>query len=93
MHAPYGAHPTSIAGYYDYDYAFLGSAMRNVGRSQEDYQAFAAEWIDGIADHAAYVEHYREVFGREALEGLAAHAGTTPEAGVLYGYAPGRGFQ
>jgi glutaconate CoA-transferase subunit A len=93
VHVPYGAHPTSIAGYYDYDYAFLGSAMRNVGRGRKEYEAFAAEWIDGVADHAAYVDHYREVFGSTALEGLAARAGTRPEAGVWYGYAPGRGFR
>ena len=93
VHVPYGAHPTSIAGYYDYDYAFIGSTMRNVGRSPEDYEAFAAEWIDGVADHAAYLEHYRDVFGHDALDTLAARAGATPEVAVLYGYAPVRRFQ
>ncbi len=93
VHLPFGAHPTSIAGYYDYDYGFSASVMRNAGRSQEDYEAFAAEWIDGVADHAAYIEHYREVFGQDALDGLAASSGTTPQDGVRYGYAPIRRFQ
>ena len=92
VHLPYGAHPTSIAGYYDYDYRFAATVMRNAGRSREDYEAFAAEWIDGVADHAAYIAHYRAVFGEDALDALAASAGTSPQEGVRYGYAPVRRF-
>jgi glutaconate CoA-transferase, subunit A len=92
VHLPYGAHPTSIAGYYDYDYGFSASVMRHASRSQADFDAFAAEWIDGVADHAAYMDHYRAVFGEDALAALAAHTGTTPQESVLYGYAPIRRF-
>ncbi|MBI5947294.1 MAG: CoA transferase subunit A [Chloroflexi bacterium] len=92
VHMPWGGHPTSITGYYDYDYGFHARAMRAVTRSVEAYEAFAAEWIHGVEDHAAYMAHYREVFGQEAIDRLVATDGPEPELPVRYTHAPTLGL-
>jgi glutaconate CoA-transferase subunit A len=87
VHMPYGAHPSSLTGFYDADYAFQARVMAGVGQNRAAYEAFAAEWIDGAPDRAAYVRHYRDRFGAAALERIAARAGVTPRAEVRYSHA------
>ena len=88
VHMPYGAHPSGQLGYYDFDYAFQGaSGMGRIGRSHEEWDAFAAEWVYGPKDNAAYMEHYRERFGPDALAGIAATRGPSPAEGIRYTYA------
>jgi glutaconate CoA-transferase subunit A len=52
--APYGAHPTAVRFFYDYDPAHLNE-YRRVARDDEQYAAWLAEWVHGVADHEAYV--------------------------------------
>ena len=85
---PYGAHPSGQLGFYDFDYAFQGaSGMNRIGRSRDEWTAWAAEWIYGLADNAAYMEHYRESYGADALGGIVATRGPSPQEGVRYSYA------
>ena len=89
VHMPYGAHPSGLAGYYDFDYGFQGaSGMSRISRSHEEWAAWAGEWIHGLPHNAAYIDHYVERFGGGALAALAAHQGPSPEPGVRYGHAP-----
>ena len=88
VHMPYGAHPSGQLGYYDFDYAFQGaSGMGRMSRSREEWEAWSAEWIYGVADNAGYMDHYRELFGADVLSGIAPTAGQTPPNGVPYTYA------
>jgi len=93
VHMPWGGHPSSITGYYDYDYGFMAKTMRGITGSLAAYEAFAAEWIDGVEDHAAYMAHYREVFGQAAIDRLVASHGPEPELPVRYTHAPTLGFR
>lgn len=88
VHMPYGAHPAQLAGYYDTDYAFQAQAMRGIVPSEQRWQAFLAEWIDGIVDRDAYIAHYRERYGAEALAMLAASEGPAGAEAVPYTFAP-----
>ncbi len=87
VHMPYGAHPSGITGYYDFDYAFQGHLAPAL-RDQESFEKFAKEWIHGVQDHQGYIEHYKSAFGPEALESLSVRAGVAPLDGVRYSYAP-----
>lgn len=88
VHMPYGAHPGGQAGYYDFDYGFQAkTGMGRITRSEEEWREWAAEWVYGVDDNAGYIDHYVAKFGREALDGIAADSGPSPQPGVRYGYA------
>lgn len=53
--APYGAHPSQVSGYYDYDRAFL-TDYDHAGREDGLFEAFLDQWVYGPADHYAYLE-------------------------------------
>jgi len=86
VHMPWGGHPSSLVGYYDYDFAYQARTMSRMGRSMEEWRTFADEWIHGVRDRAEYMEHYRAVFGDDALEAISVNAGPSPIAPVRYGY-------
>lgn len=88
VHMPYGGHPSGLAGYYDTDYGYQARTLSRITRSRDAWDAYAAEWIDGVADRAAYVRHYRDRFGEAALEAIRATVGPSPEPGVRYTHAP-----
>jgi glutaconate CoA-transferase subunit A len=94
VHEPWGAHPTSVPGYYDYDYPFL-AATGGAYRSRESWQAHADEWIYGVEDRAGYLAHLRERFGDDWLENVRPTEPIRPIAEIDYGFAselkwPGR---
>jgi glutaconate CoA-transferase subunit A len=88
VHMPWGAHPSGLTGYYDFDYAYQGrSGMGRIGRTVEDWERFRNEWIDTPADCAAYIRHYVDLYGQETLDACRVDSGPTPQPGVRYGYA------
>lgn len=94
VHMPRGAHPSGQVGYYDFDYAFQGATgMGRIGRTREDWEAFANEWIYGVEDHAGYMRHYVERFGEANLARTTADSGPEPQPGMRYGYASQLHFQ
>lgn len=86
VHMPFGAHPSPFVGHYEADYGFQARTMTRIARSHEDYETFAAEWIHGVKDRAAYIQKYVETFGQAALDGVRVDAGPSPSPGVHYGY-------
>lgn len=54
LECPFGAHPTGMFGQYDVDGNFLKDFYGRT-RTQEGFDAFAAEWIYGL-DHIGYLE-------------------------------------
>jgi len=93
VHLPWGAHPTGFAGYYDFDYAFQATVFAGIVRSQERFDAYASEWVDGLADHDAYLAHVRAVFGDDTFDRLKATRGHSPAPGINYTYAPELSFR
>lgn len=76
VHAPYGAHPTSCHGYYDYDAVHLNEYAR-LANDDARFRAFLDHYVFGANDHQAYLERV----GAEALRRIRAQA--------PFGYAPG----
>jgi glutaconate CoA-transferase, subunit A len=87
VHEPYAAHPTPMAGYYDFDLPFNARVLGRMGRSWDAFHAFVDEWVEGCPDRAAYLRHYAEVFGADALASIAADVAIVPERSVNYGYS------
>lgn len=54
VHLPYGAHPSQVYGYYDYDKAFYQD-YDNAGKTDGAFQAFLKEWVYDIPDHRDYL--------------------------------------
>jgi glutaconate CoA-transferase subunit A len=80
VHAPGGAHPSPVQGYYNRDHkAFAEYHERS--RTAEAFAAWQKEWIDDLPDRASYLEH----LGAERWAELAVgrHRLAAP---VDYGY-------
>lgn len=65
VHAPYGAHPTGLYGYYDHDPEHLADYYR-AARDGAAVQAYLARHVFGPADHFAYLD----ALGARRLLGL-----------------------
>ncbi|MDX1687426.1 MAG: CoA-transferase [Candidatus Promineifilaceae bacterium] len=79
-HAPWGAHPSPVPGYYNRDHqSFLD--YREAGNTEEAFMTWLATWIDGVED----VGGYRELVGEERLDELAIER-PAPTAPADYGY-------
>lgn len=55
VHAPYGAHPSQLYNYYDYDADFY-KMYDKVTKTTEDFKAFTKEWIYDIKNHDEYLD-------------------------------------
>lgn len=71
VHAPWGAHPTQILGYYDDDLSFR-QVFFAMSMTAEGARAWIKEWVLDIPDRTAYIEHYIEKFGKAPLDRLTA---------------------
>jgi glutaconate CoA-transferase subunit A len=65
VHAPGGAHPSPINGYYGRDHSSYDEYHRQT-RAPEGFAAWLEEWVLGVPDRAAYLEHLG-LARREAL--------------------------
>ena len=66
VHAPGGAHPSPVQGCYNRDHAAYAEYHRQT-RTPEGFSTWLDEWVLGVPDRAAYLEH----LGRERWVGLA----------------------
>lgn len=79
-HAPWGAHPSPVPGYYNRDHqTFLD--YREASKTEEAFINWLATWIDGIDS----VDAYPELVGEERLDDLAIGR-PAPTAVADYGY-------
>ncbi len=69
VHAPYGAHPSQCAYYYDYDPQFLRQ-YHAACKDDDQYASWLNEYVYGVPDHQAYLEKV----GRDRLEELRVTA-------------------
>ena len=55
VHSPYGAYPGGMYGLYDEDMELMNHYYE-ASRSVEAVDAYLAEWVFGLADHAEYLD-------------------------------------
>lgn len=70
---PYGSHPTELPGFRNRDPA-MGSVIIKSYEHEDGLRSIFDEWIYGVPDRNAYMRHYVEVFGQEALNRIRAKA-------------------
>jgi glutaconate CoA-transferase subunit A len=78
VHAPYGAHPSYVQGYYDRDNVFY-LEWDKISRDPQSTQAWLDEWVYGVADPAEYVRK----LGKATLERIKP--GSALAAPIEYG--------
>ena len=71
VEAPMGAHPSPVQGYYKRDDAFFQQYHAET-KTQADFAAWAARWVHGVADRAAYARLLGD--DRVAELGVKQHA-------------------
>jgi glutaconate CoA-transferase subunit A len=69
VHIPWGAHPSELAGHYDYDMLFRVMYFASL-LSPDGLRSWMDEWIYGIEDRESYIEHYKGKFGVDSLSEL-----------------------
>ena len=87
VHCPFGAHPSGLAGYYDFDYLFLGAVLSPALVSREGFAGFRSEWIDSLPNQAAYMRQVRATVGEEAFAKIVASPPLCPREAVDYAYS------
>ncbi len=60
VHEPWGAHPSSVQGYYTRDHRFFDEYHQR-SRTQEGFQQWLDEWILQVPERAAYIEKLGQV--------------------------------
>src|SRR5256712_2529724 len=80
VHEPWGAHPSTVQGYYNRDHQFYREYHQRT-RTLEGYQGWLDEWVLKLPTRADYVEK----LGEERIRGLGVkeHRYAAP---VDYGY-------
>jgi len=63
---PYGCHPAELPGYRNVDATML-SLMTSAFSSDAGLASMFDEWVYGLPDRAAYIQHYVAVFGQRSL--------------------------
>jgi glutaconate CoA-transferase, subunit A len=80
VHAPGGAHPSPVQGYYNRDHAYYAEYHRQT-RTREGFVAWLEEWVLSVPDRAAYLAH----LGQERWDSLVRREQRLA-ASVDYGY-------
>lgn len=68
---PWGAHPSELLGFYDYDMVYRSLLFMQT-MSEEGGNAFMDEWVYGTEDRQSYLQHYADRFGLRYLHELKA---------------------
>ena len=71
VECPLGAHPSPVQGYYKRDDAFFRQYHEQT-KTPADFGAWAARWVHGVADRAAYVQQLGDCRVQEL--GVKQHA-------------------
>jgi glutaconate CoA-transferase subunit A len=80
VHAPWGAHPSPVPGYYNRDHqAFI--EYQQSSKTPEAFAAWQARWVDGVRSSADYLA----LLGEERIAGLRLTTHVWSEV-VDYGY-------
>jgi glutaconate CoA-transferase subunit A len=80
VHAPFGAHPSAVPGFYNRDHQAY-SDYRNSSRTPADFENWRSHWVDSISCHQNYLDRV----GSDRLQRLALQHHVLSEA-ADYGY-------
>lgn len=80
VHAPWGAHPSPVPGYYNRDHQFFLDYQAH-SRTPEHFAAWQAKWIDAVSSS----ENYQALLGIERMASLAIKH-PAPSATADFGY-------
>ena len=70
VHLPFGAHPSQVFGYYDYDIDFYLDYDK-AGKTEEEFQGFLKEWVYDLQTQ----EEYLNKLGAQRLINLKVTTG------------------
>lgn len=71
IEAPWGAHPTEVLGYYNFDSAMYG-LFTKADASASGLEEWMDEWVFGCPDRTSYLDRYIRKFGSSVLDSLRA---------------------
>lgn len=80
VHAPWGAHPSPVPGYYNRDHPFF-LAYHSQSKTAAAFADWQAKWIDGVGGS----QDYQALLGEERLAALRIRH-TAKTAAADYGY-------
>lgn len=80
---PWGAHPSSVAGYYNTDMNFRGNIFGYL-ISKRSEEKFIEEWVYNIKNRGEYIQHYIDRFSEEPLLHLKAETYLTDQVNLGY---------
>lgn len=68
---PFGAHPSQVFNYYDYDKEFL-RMYDKISRDDDSFSKFLDEWVFGVDDHIQYLQKIglQRLLDLKVIEGL-----------------------
>lgn len=70
---PYGCHPSELPGYRNPDIVML-SVINAALSSPAGLAPMLDEWVYNLPDRAAYIRHYVQLFGQDALDRYKARS-------------------
>lgn len=85
VHAPFGALPWGLPGYYGGSGRLMGEYLVGM-RTKEGFEEQVARWVDGCADHEAFLALHEERFGAGSLDALRVNRTWEPERAIRYGW-------
>ena len=85
VHMPFGALPWGLPAYYKSSPHMQGDYFAGL-RTEEGFPEVIARWIDGCADHAAFLALYEERYGAGSLDKLRVDRTWEPERPIRYGW-------
>lgn len=85
VHAPFGALPYGLPGYYSASPKLQFDYLLKM-RTPAGFQEVVDLWIDGCADHDAFLRRYEERYGEGSLEALRMDKTWEPERPIRYGW-------
>ena len=85
VHMPYGALPWGLPGYYSASGAMQVDYLVGM-RTEAGFTEQIDRWIDGCADHDAFLRRFEERYGECGLAALHADQTWEPERPIRYGW-------
>lgn len=85
VHMPFGALPWGLPAYYKSSPHMQADYFAGL-RTEEGFPEVIARWIDGCADHAAFLALYEDRYGAGALDKLRVDRTWQPERPIHYGW-------
>ncbi len=85
VHMPFGALPWALPGYYGTSAKLQVDYLVGL-RSEAGFGEQVQRWIDGCADHDAFLRMFEERYGAGALDALRADRTWEPERPIRYGW-------